>query len=98
MKIRLKHAGWSSVSGHRYLVLTDNGHADIIYEHDFISDGEYDTDDRLWIEGSGWANLQCDSCEHYRRERVYPGLEVKCPVCDATEIIPSGLTLDDTND
>lgn len=80
-----------------YFILCDNGHADILFERALITDDYIESDDRLWSEGSGWADLKCDCCGHEYRERVYVGMSVQCPVCDTLEVIPAGVELEDLN-
>jgi len=81
---------------HAYMVLFENGHADLCYERELLPN-ELEVDDKLWSEGSGWANMCCDQCGHYYRERVYVGMVLECPVCGMTETIPVGAILEESN-
>lgn len=98
MKVKIKWMGYSPIiSKHCYSILTDNGHADWLYEPIYVKQSEIEMDDRLWEEGSGWVTIHCDSCDYESRERVYPGMIFKCPICETEEIIPASFVGEDNN-
>ena len=99
MKVKLKHIGCSPANNyHVYAILTETGIADIIYEREYTNAKEVDMPDEIWAEGSGWADIECDSCHTTYRERTAPGLVVACPVCSEPYLIPEGAILDPSND
>jgi ribosomal protein S27E len=97
MKAMIKQVSYSPIRDERhYTIMCENGHADYLFEHAYVPDGEIDLDDRQWGEGSSWADLECDECGTFNQERVYPGMVVECPVCGHAEIIPEGFKGEDS--
>jgi len=98
MRVYVRHIGCSPANNyHAYCILTENGHADMIYEPTYTNATEMDMPDELWTEGSGWVDLECNSCHTRYRERCRPGQVVACPACSEPELIPEEAILEDSN-
>jgi len=98
MKVRCDYVGCSPRLGlWYYRILCENGHADYIQEREYFKSGEYEMPDELWTEGSGWADVECDSCGTQYQERTRPGSVVACPLCAEPLLIPEDAVLESSN-
>lgn len=89
MQVKLKHLGYCPpIKRHIYQIILPDGKVDMIYEAVLITAGSIELDDRLYLENSGWVNIKCNGCDSEFRERVFPGMVFKCPICETEEVIP----------